>query len=229
MRWLMIFCGVVCPLAFVPRAAADSALPTQIRCESHGMEPQHCPIDTRDGVQLVHQLSASACIRGSQWDLEPDGGGIWVALGCRGEFRSMRPLGDVPTRRVLRCKSSGRQESCPVMLRGAPVRLLRQLSTWPCKQDRSWGVRRNEIWVSRGCEGEFEIGAEDGSGFVDAPRGVICESKRRSRRQCGTSVERGVRLGRQLSGTACVQGENWGWNRDGIWVDDGCRAEFIVE
>jgi hypothetical protein len=32
----------------------------------------------------------------------------------------------------------------------------------------------------------------------------------------------------QRSGSACVQGQTWGFNRDGIWVDRGCRADFEV-
>ncbi|RBL61576.1 hypothetical protein BRN25_08800, partial [Xanthomonas oryzae pv. oryzae] len=24
-------------------------------------------------------------------------------------------------------------------------------------------------------------------------------------------------------------GQTWGWSRDGVWVNDGCRAEFIVD
>jgi len=198
-----------------------------VRCESRDMGREHCPMETRHGVELVRQLSGNTCIRGSEWDIER--GGIWVALGCRGEFRALRPAGDVPTRRVVRCESDGRQNSCPVMLRGAPVRLLRQLSVWPCKEGRSWGVRRNEIWVSRGCDAEFELGAEDGSGFVDVARHLTCESKGKTRRMCGVTIERGARLQRQLSNSACVEGSSWGWSRDGVWVDQGCRGEFVVD
>ncbi len=63
------------------------------------------------------------------------------------------------------------------MLRGVPVRLLRQLSLFPCKKNVTWGRKHHEIWVSSGCKGEFELGAEDGSGFVDMPWRLICESK----------------------------------------------------
>lgn len=207
--------------------AAAQAAGEVVRCESRELDRVHCPMDVSQGVELVRQLSDSACIRGSEWDVER--GGIWVALGCRGEFRPKGAPATALTRRVVRCESDGRQNSCPVMLRGAPVRLLRQLSAWPCKEGRSWGVRRNEIWVSRGCDGEFELGAEDGSGFVDVPRLVVCESKGKVRRLCGITVERGVRLRRQISSTPCVEGGNWGWSRDGIWVDAGCRGEFQVD
>ena len=222
--------GMALAYAFcAPTPAQTTDADALVRCASRDMGRVHCAIDTRNGVELVRQLSDNSCIRGSEWDVERDG--IWVSLGCRGEFRPLRPAGSGPVqmRRVVRCESDGRQNGCPVMLRGAPVRLLRQLSAWPCKEGRSWGVRRNEIWVSRGCDGEFELGAEDGSGFVDVPRPLTCESKSKTRRMCGITVEHGVRLQRQLSTTACVEGHNWGWSRDGVWVDDGCRAEFVVD
>jgi len=38
----------------------------------------------------------------------------------------------------------------------------------------------------------------------------------------------GVNLLRQLSSTPCREGRTWGYNRDSIWVEDGCRAEFEV-
>ena len=37
-----------------------------------------------------------------------------------------------------------------------------------------------------------------------------------------------VRLQRQKSSSACVEGRTWGWNRAGIWVDKGCGAQFMV-
>lgn len=38
----------------------------------------------------------------------------------------------------------------------------------------------------------------------------------------------GVRLVRQLSRTACVEGRTWGYSSNRIWVDNGCRAEFAI-
>lgn len=226
MKWGIVLCGLLLGPASATAGNEVDAAPQQTRCESMALERRHCALDTSNGVQLVRQLSDNGCIRGSAWDIEP--GGVWVALGCRAEFASAPARRQTVTRRVVRCESDGRQESCPVVLKGAPVRLLRQMSAWPCKEGRSWGVKRNEIWVSRGCEGEFEVGAEDGSGFVDAPRLLTCESKKGIRRLCGTTVERGARLLKQTSRAACVEDQSWGWSRDGIWVDDDCRGEFVV-
>ena len=57
---------------------------------------------------------------------------------------------------------------------------------------------------------------------------VKVESKNMQRVYKRTSTKGGVRLHKQLSREACVQGVSWGFDRDGIWVDQGCRAEFVV-
>jgi hypothetical protein len=38
-----------------------------------------------------------------------------------------------------------------------------------------------------------------------------------------------VRIARQLSDTQCRRGQNWGHDRRGVWVDDGCAAEFYID
>jgi hypothetical protein len=106
------------------------------------------------------------------------------------------------------------------------VRLLRQLSALPCREGQGWGYKRNEVWTSRGCQGDFEVADEDGR-FVDGPRRLTCESKSKKRRFCGQHHGRCRRL-EQLSSTPCEEGSTWGWSRNGIWVDGGCRAEFSV-
>jgi len=37
-----------------------------------------------------------------------------------------------------------------------------------------------------------------------------------------------VRVSRQLSSGPCRQGEDWGYDQRGIWVNHGCRADFAV-
>ncbi|MGE8281233.1 MAG: DUF3011 domain-containing protein [Stenotrophomonas sp.] len=197
-----------------------------VRCESEDELRVLCRMDTAQGVQMVRQLSTRDCIRESSWGV--DGEAVWVSDGCRAEFAPRRQSSRV-SRRVVRCESKGRVEVCPVVLRGAPVRLLRQQSVLPCREGRSWGYGRNEIWVSRGCQGQFEVGAEDGSGFVDVPRRLTCESKGELRRECGVSVVRRVSLVKQLSHAECREGDSWGWDRFGVWVDKGCRAEFSAD
>jgi hypothetical protein len=62
-------------------------------------------------------------------------------------------------------------------------------------------------------------------------RGVAARRRPR-RRSFFCQVDVGVRghvmLTRQRSDARCVAGQNWGWNRAGIWVDHGCGADFTV-
>ncbi|KAF1688211.1 hypothetical protein B1992_00800 [Pseudoxanthomonas broegbernensis] len=210
--------------ATVPAAAATAG--EVVRCESEDLRRTYCAMEAGGGVDLVRQLSETPCIRESDWGV--DGQGVWVTRGCRAEFRA-RGASSSASRHVIRCESpSGRSRSCAVALRGAPVRLLRQLSSPPCRFGESWGVGRNEIWVARGCKGEFEVGDRD-AGFPPGPRLLTCESKGLIKRTCGTTIDQEVFLVRQLSDTACEEGRNWGWDEHGVWVDDGCRAEFAVQ
>jgi hypothetical protein len=98
-----------------------------------------------------------------------------------------------------------------------------------------WGFDRDGIWVDKGCRAEFEIGSGGSGGggsWGDGPfssgRTVRVESRAGRREYQSTSTRGGVRLKRQLSRDACVEGVSWGFDRNGIWVDRGCRAEFEV-
>jgi hypothetical protein len=58
---------------------------------------------------------------------------------------------------------------------------------------------------------------------------VRCESTNNHYRECTFSGFGAVSMGRQLSSVACQQGRSWGVKNDNvIWVDRGCRADFLV-
>jgi hypothetical protein len=57
---------------------------------------------------------------------------------------------------------------------------------------------------------------------------VTCESRNNSYQTCPVDGSNGVRLSRQLSSQGCWEGDTWGYDRNRIWVDRGCRAEFQV-
>jgi hypothetical protein len=66
---------------------------------------------------------------------------------------------------------------------------------------------------------------------VHAQRGgdyarLTCESRQGREEFCRASIDGDVSVVRQLSDTRCREGETWRWGRDGIWVREGCRAEF---
>ena len=134
----------------------------------------------------------------------------------------------------VRCNSDdGRRHYCDIdTSRG--VRLTRQISGSACVEGSTWGYDRRGVWVDRGCRAEFisRGGGEsrfDGDRRRDAPPQVIrCNSDDERRHYCNIDTRHGVRLVNQISGTPCREGETWGFDDRGVWVDHGCRADFAV-
>ena len=61
---------------------------------------------------------------------------------------------------------------------------------------------------------------------AQAQRIVTCESNNYGRQRCSVNTRGGVRLYRQFSRGRC--NGNWGYNRNFIWVRNGCRAQFVI-
>lgn len=56
-----------------------------------------------------------------------------------------------------------------------------------------------------------------------------CQSADGERTVCRADLSRGeVQLTKQLGDVPCVEGKTWGRQDDGVWVDRGCRAEFML-
>lgn len=142
---------------------------------------------------------------------------------------------------VVRCESTdGRSRHCPADVRGG-VRLSRQLSRTDCVQGSTWGYDAGGIWVSNGCRADFMLGDYGyGGGYASGgyasggygsggygQRRIRCESTDGREKHCAASL-RGAALEKQISRTPCIQGRNWRWDSSGIWVKDGCRADFAA-
>ena len=71
---------------------------------------------------------------------------------------------------------------------------------------------------------------EDDEDYVDlVGTTTVCESKDGRRRFCPVALGGlGAVVARTFSRTPCVEGQNWSYRSDGIWVDQGCRAEFRI-
>jgi Protein of unknown function (DUF3011) len=107
------------------------------------------------------------------------------------------------------------------------VRIDRQISGSPCVEGQTWGVDREGLWVDRGCRAYFTIGERRRDRDRDQTS-LKCESNNGRRNYCGQYDRDQVRLDRQISGSPCVEGRSWGVDRQGLWVDDGCRAYFTI-
>lgn len=137
---------------------------------------------------------------------------------------------------LVRCSSEDRRERfCPVDTRGG-VRLVRQDSKAPCLRGRTWGHDRRGIWVTDGCRARFEVGGgyagRPGQGYPGEGYGpliVRCESIRNRPGFCPVRGRiESVDIRRRLSSARCTYGRDWGYTPRGIWVERGCRADFIV-
>jgi len=131
------------------------------------------------------------------------------------------------------CESrDGRRHRCAADTLGQ-ITLGRQLTRRSnCVEGRTWGYDSKGIWVDRGCRAEFLI-ADNGGTYRDrgpsqAMRTLVCESNGSQRTYCRADARFGVELTRQISRTNCVLDRTWGSDQNGIWVSNGCRAEFSL-
>jgi hypothetical protein len=225
---------------------------TVVRCESRDGRVERCSTYGRE-VELVRQFSNTPCVRGNTWGT--DSRGIWVSGGCRGEFRVHSGYDDrydddrygygygnddrygygYGNDGTFRCESrEGRTEYCRSP--GGRAQFVRQLSNSPCIRGQTWGNDSRGVWVSGGCRALFRTGYGNdghyGGGYYGGYGNdvVRCESRDNRSRSCPMSVGRrdAIRLIRQLSDKPCIEGQTWGQTRSGVWVTQGCRAEFAT-
>ena len=57
---------------------------------------------------------------------------------------------------------------------------------------------------------------------------ISCSSDDGRRHYCPADTRGGVQLLKKRSDAACNQGYSWGFDRGGVWVDRGCRADFAI-
>jgi hypothetical protein len=205
--------------------------PTSIICSSTDRRYRECRAPFQGRARLTQNISDTRCIEGRNWGSRR--GLVWVNEGCRGRFSDSGSgwgggnddFGN--NGQIFRCESQdNRYRECRKP-RNGDAQLLRTLSNNRCVEGRSWGQKPNSIWVSDGCRGEFRIreGNWGGNGSNNGYT-VTCVSDGRLR-TCAWDARRGSpRLIERLSYNRCDQGRDWGYDRSGLWVDNGCRARF---
>ena len=131
---------------------------------------------------------------------------------------------------TITCSSDdGGRHTCRVDARGG-VQMTNQRSGAACQQGYSWGYNREGIWVDHGCRADFMVNSWNnrGNGGGYGGQVITCSSDDGGRHTCPVDARGGVQMTNQRSGAACQQGYSWGYDRNGIWVDHGCRADFAV-
>jgi hypothetical protein len=217
---------------------ASAPLDSRIVCESEDNRLTRCSAATAAGVQLIRRMSSASCEYGKDWGYDRDG--IWVSNGCRAEFAISggRPglsapmfLAANPTTTLV-CESiDGRRNHCRADT-NMGVLLTRQMSGSTCDYGVTWGIDQNGVWVTRGCRAEFMTGdSRVGRGMTSsaAAATIVCESENGEHKHCRADTRYGVSLLRQLSDKRCERNRTWGVDDAGVWVTNGCRAEFVLD
>ena len=227
-----------------------------IRCRSNDYQYNHCPTREHGQIRLSQQISKSACIEGRTWGYDRRGVWVDQGCDAKFRVAARRRNRDYRDDRHDRhdqndrhdrydrdnsgsrgsrhgkrlvCRSDGfAYNHCrsSAVGRGSKVRLAKQISKTRCIQNKIWGTDERGIWVDRGCEAEFQILPRRNNRVTGGKDTLRCSSKNYSYEHCRADTRRGVQLSRQLSQAACTQGKSWGHDRRGVWVDQGCSAQF---
>ncbi len=199
-----LFGAVLATAGLTGLPAQDAqARPRYETCQSRYDRYQYCRTDTRGGVRLQRQLSKSDCIQNQTWGY--DRNGIWVNGGCRAEFA----IGDDGGGYGRDRDHNGDRD--------------RDYDRGDRDYDRS---NRDYDRSNR----DYDRGDRDRYGERNSgvSRRFVCDAQGSGYRLCRADTQSGVRMIRQLSKTPCRQNQTWGYDRSGVWVNGGCRAEFEV-
>jgi Protein of unknown function (DUF3011) len=111
----------------------------------------------------------------------------------------------------ITCSSNDDRRNWCAIGNSRDVQLVRQISGSPCVRGQTWGVDNRGLWVDQGCRADFAIVAGYGPPPGPPPPTIItCSSNNGKRNWCDTGGRRDIHLNRQISGSACIQGQTWG-------------------
>ena len=209
--------------------AAAAEAQTTVRCESTDGKYVECRTNSLNRITLSRQLSDASCVEGKSWGYRDNV--MWVDNGCRAEFMLAENIYSTPVAadKLVVCESinNGRNH-CRTDVKGG-VTLVRQLSDNSCVRGKSWGINQRGIWVDKGCRAQFAIGGTSvANDYGTTGHTLICESNNGHKTRCPVDTSFGVRIAKTRSKHACALGRDWGYDENGVWVDNGCRAEFTV-
>ena len=209
-------------------ALAPAEAPAQsntVTCESVDGHEKYCPAETRGGVILSAQLSKAACRQGVSWGY--DDRGIWASNGCRARFTtgsSSRDDWEDHRRRSGDSGNGAAAAAAAVALLAVGAAAVHEKHE-DDRRDRDRDYNNNDRYYDY----RPDPGYRYPSNYTHDQQTIRCESNDGRQRFCPIDVGRArVELTRQLSRGECRFARNWGYDRRGVWVNDGCRGEFTV-
>ena len=190
--------GLALALLF-PFASASRAQTVSCVSADYSRDRHYCQADTRFGARLVTQTSSVECVEGKTWGWDEQG--IWVDQGCAGQFALGKtdsatasipghpPIAstDPPAKKqqLVNCSSSdGRRNVCDADLKGATVRLVREVGGAQCQENMTWGYDDKGIWVDHGCRGEFVVLGQGSSGEASCEKSAGKKEAKKMVEEC---------------------------------------------
>ena len=147
---------------------------------------------------------------------------------------------------VIRCESKRERDNyCTADTSGGVV-LRRTLSKAACIEGQNWGFDATGSGVRKGCRGDFDVPRayssgrgwssqrgygrfyRDGEQTAGGSARVLCETRGKARVVCPVEGIQDVDLVYERSRERCRYNVSWGFDDKSIWVEQGCRAEFLV-
>jgi hypothetical protein len=205
--------ALIAGLGAMAMASTVIATSPEISCASQPGGYRYCRTATASGVTLIAQLTNHACHKNDTWGF--DTGGIWVSNGCSARFRfgaesEADAVKDQAAASNVGGLALGLME--PTMRPSPPSAPSIQASYPAEKRARESDAKQTAA-----------LGGPAGERVI-----VKCESLNLSRKICAVRTGPYVELLRKLGGAQCRFNVTWGYDPEGIWVDQGCRAEFAV-
>jgi len=184
-----------------------------IKCSSIKNHRKTCNADTSRGVKLIEQISRSSCH--GNWGYTHNH--IWVDNGCRAKF-----LLNVNSYSNSNDHDSGYSNS------------NEHNSGYSNNNEHKPGYsNNNEHNSGNSSNNDHSSGyssdnahSSSSNSHNNVSNRIICESINSQRELCSIPHDSQISMYRQMSRSSCQN--NWGYSNTHIWVDHGCRAEFIV-
>ena len=192
--------------------AAPAYANDELRCDSAPGAYNYCRADTSAGVTLNVQHSRYGCYQNDTWGY--DRNGIWVSNGCSATFQ----IG-------ARDRDGGKTAAAI----GLGILALGIIGAVASQDDRNDYPPPQPGYDPNypPPQDQYDDQYDDYDPYEDAQI-VYCDSKKYKLKICPIRVSSHVELIRQKSKNACRFNKTWGYDRRGIWVNKGCRAEFAV-
>ncbi len=163
---------------------------------------------------------------------------VMAQLAPVGTLMMAAPAAAQSSRVEIQCYSQpGQQNSCALPPGTRSVTFMGPDRSGRCREGQTWRKRGQSLWVADGCGGVFEAavygggsgsgwggsGGNWGSGYAGE---ITCRSINNREERCRVNTGGRVQLVRQISNAACIEGQTWRYDRNAIWVRNGCQAVF---